>query len=82
MFQSEYRFDSLPAQLRAWYDIESLGAMKQVDPRSTADKRTLEILNDTIYHDGTRYQVIMLWVNDDALPDNYYAALVQLKSLE
>ena len=74
--------DSLPAQLRAWYDIESFGAMKQVDPRSTADKRALEILNDTTYHDGTRYQVGLLWANDDALPDNYYAALVQLKSLE
>ena len=24
----------------------------------------------------------LLWANDDALPDNYYAALVQLKSLE
>ena len=74
--------DSLPAQLRAWDGIESFGAMKQVDPRLTANKRALEILNETTYHDGTRYQVGMLWANDDALPDNYYAAFVQLKSLE
>ena len=73
--------DSLPTQLRAWYDIELFGAMKQVAQRSTADKEALEILNDTTYHDGTRYQVGMLWANDDAVPDNYYVALVQLKSL-
>ena len=74
--------DSLPAEFRAWYDIETFGAMKQVVPRSTADKQALKILNATTYHDGTRYQVGKLWANDDALPDNYYANLVQLKSLE
>ena len=81
-FKANTNPDSLPAQLRAWYDIESFGAMKHVDPRSTADKRALEILKDTTYHDGTRYQVGLLWANDDALQDNYYAAFVQLKSLE
>ena len=35
------------------------------------------------YHDGYRYQVGMLWADDDSsLPNNYFSALVQLKSLE
>ena len=68
--------ETLPAQLCAWYDIESFGAMKQVDSRSNADKRALETLNDT-----TNNQVGMLGAIENALPDNYYAALVQLKSL-
>ena len=34
-------------------------------------------------HDGSRYVVGMLWADDNFhLPDNFYALLVQLKSLE
>ena len=47
-------------QLRSWYDIESYGAMKQVDSRSAADARVEKILDETTNHDGTRYQVGML----------------------
>ena len=73
----------LVEQLRTWYELESYGAMKEVDPRSSADRRAVEILKKTTTHDGQRYQVGMLWANDDLdLPNNYYSALVQLKSLE
>ena len=73
----------LVEQLRTWYELESYGAMKEVDPRSSADRRAVEILEKTTKHDGQRYQVGMLWANDDLdLPNNYYSALVQLKSLE
>ena len=44
----------------SWYDMESYGAMKQVDSRSAADARAEKFLDETTYHDGTRYQVGML----------------------
>ena len=73
----------LADQLRSWYEMESFAAKKQVDPRSAADARASKILQDTTYQDGCRYQVGMLWADDDSsLPNNYFSALVQLKSLE
>ena len=63
--------------------MESNGTVKEVDPRSSSDRRAVEIIEKTIFNDGKRYQVGMLWSKDDLhLPNNYYSALVQLKSLE
>ena len=77
-------FDTaLADQLRNWYNIESYGTYKQVDSRYAADARASKILDETTYHDGSRYQVGMLWAEDgSSLPNNYFCALVQLKSLE
>ena len=73
----------LAEQLKSWYDMESYGALKEVDPRSSSDRRAVEILEKTTFNDGKRYQVGMLRSKDDLhLPNNYYSALVQLKSLE
>ena len=73
----------LAEQLRSWYDMESYGVFKQVDSRSAADARAEKILEATTYHDGSRYQVGMLWAESESnLPNNYFSALVQLKSLE
>ena len=42
-----------------------------------------EILENTTVDKGKRYNVGMLWAEDNIeLPNNYYSALVQLKSLE
>ena len=63
--------------------MESYGTYKQADSRSAADARASKILDETTYHDGCRYQVGMLWAEDgSSLPNNYFSALVQLKSLE
>ena len=63
--------------------MESYGAFKQVDPRSAADARAQEILETTTLRNGQRYDVGMLWADDEIqLPNNYFLALVQLKSLE
>ena len=63
--------------------MESYGAMKQVDSRSAADARAENILDETTYHDGTRYQLGTLWADDErSLPENYFSALVQLQSLD
>ena len=71
------------SQVKSWYDMESYGAPKQVDPRSSSDARALEILEDTTVHNGKMYNVGMLWAEDNIeLPNNYFSALVQLKSLE
>ena len=73
----------LAEQLKSWYDMESYGAVKEVEPRSSSDRRAVEILEKTTFNDGKRYQVGMLWSKDDLhLPNNYYSALVQLKFLE
>ena len=73
----------LATQLRSWYEMESFGAYKTVDSRSAADARAEKILEDTTYHDGSRYQVGMLWAEEESsLPNNYFSAPVQLKSLE
>ena len=74
---------TLGGEIKFWYDMESFGAVKQVDPRSASDRRAAEILEKTTVHENGRYHVGMLWSVDDlVLPNNYFSALVQMKSLE
>ena len=73
----------LAEQLRSWYDMESYGAYKQVDSRSAADARAIKVLEETTFNVGCRYQVGMLWADEErTLPNSYFSALVQMKSLE
>ena len=61
----------LACQVKSWFEMESYGAYKQVDPRSTADARAQEILETTSSHNGQRYDVGMLWADDNIqLPNN------------
>ena len=70
-------------QVKSWYDMESYGAFKQVDPRSTVDARAQEKLETTTFHNGQRYDIGTLWADDNIqLPNNYFSSLVHLKSLE
>ena len=71
-------------QIRRWYDIESHWACKQVESgRKQADARAQKILQDTAYHDRCRYLVAMFWADSQIrLPNNYFSAVDQLKSLE
>ena len=63
--------------------METFGAVKNVDSSSAEESRAKEILHSTTFHDGKKYVVGMLWREPDIeLPNNYYAALAQLKSLE
>ena len=69
--------------MKKLYELEPYGTFKQADPRSAADKRAQKILEFTTLHNGSHYVAGMLWDVDNAhLPDNFYASLVQLKSLE
>ena len=73
----------LTKQLGSWYDKESYGGFKQVDSRSAADAWAEKIFEATTNHDRSRYQVGMLWLEDEnTLPNNYSSSLVQLKSLK
>ena len=45
--------------------------MGQVDPNYTSDARASKILQERTYHDGCRYQVGMLWADDESLPNNH-----------
>ena len=53
-FKVNIEHDKLASQIKSWYDIESFGAIKQVDSRSAADARAHEILESTTIHNGLR----------------------------
>ena len=73
---------SLAEQIKTWYESESYEAFKQVDARSAADKRALAVSKNDTFHDGERYIVPRLWIdNEDTLTNNYSSSLAQLKSL-
>ena len=55
----------LASQVKSRYDMESYGALKQVDPQSSSDARAHEILENTTVHNGKRYNVGMLWDEDN-----------------
>ena len=75
--------DELAQVVKSWYDLESYGTYKTVDSKSQADARAMDILESTTFCDGVRYHVGMLWADSHStLPNNYYASLAQLKSLE
>ena len=63
--------------------MESYGALKRVDPRSAADACAQEILEITTFHDSQRFEVGMLWADDNIeLQNSYFSSLVQLKCLK
>ena len=70
---------ALADQVKKGYELELYGTFKQADPRSSADKRAQKILDSSRIH----YVFGMLWADDIIhLPDNFYASLIQFKSLE
>ena len=73
----------LACQVKSWYDMELYDAYKLVNPRSAADARAQEILDTKTFRNGQRYDVGMLWADDNIqLPNNHFLSLVQLKSLQ
>ena len=55
----------LASQVKSWYDMELYGALKQVHPRCTSDARAHDILENTIEHNGKKYNVGLLWAEDN-----------------
>ena len=72
-FKAVAKQDSeLASQIKSWHDMESYGAVKQVDPRSASDHGATEILEQSNVHNEGRYYVGMLWSSDEVkLPNNF-----------
>ena len=78
----------LASQVKSWYDMESYGALKQVDPRSVSDARAHDILENTTVHNGekvrywnaVRYRNCGTPVYTPRLWGNKFAHLRQLRA--
>ena len=69
--------------LEHYWNVEKIATEPaQKDALSTHDKEALLILQDTCRHNGERYEIGLPWKRDTPLPNNYFAALSQLRSLE
>ena len=52
-FKANFAQDfELASQVKSWYDMESYGALKQIDPRSAAVAPVLDILDNTTVQNG------------------------------
>ena len=49
---------------------------------SDVDNEALQILEKTCRHNGERYEIGLPWQTNVNLPNNYYAALNRVRSLE
>ncbi|XP_043220101.1 uncharacterized protein LOC122380753 [Amphibalanus amphitrite] len=69
--------------LSDWWTTESFGT-RATEPALTPDeKRAMDILEKTTQHRGDKYEVGLLWRDEEAeLPDNYTMAHSRLRSLE
>ena len=75
--------DKLASQLSKCWDIESYASNCDVTGHSTDEHRAIKTLEQTTRFTGERYEVGLLWREDEVkLPNNFYSAMGQLKSLE
>lgn len=68
--------ENLETMLKDHYLIENMGVKIQRDPiRSNEEERALKILNETTKRVGDRFQIGLLWKDDEKdLPNSYYMA--------
>ena len=75
--------DKLANQLTKWWDIESYASNCDVTGHSKEEQRAIKTLERTTQFNGERYEVGLLWREDEVkLPNNFFSAMGQLKSLE
>ena len=73
--------DKLADQLSKWWDIESYASNCNVTGHSKEEQRAIKTLQQTVRFNGERYEVGLLWREDEwKLPNNFYSAWGQLKS--
>ena len=69
--------------LENYWTIEKAGCEPAIDKKvSLEDKEALRILNETCRHIGERYEIGLPWKSSATLPNNYFAAVSQARSLE
>ena len=75
--------DKLANQLSKWWDIGSYASNCDVTGHSKEEQQAIETLEQTTQFNGERYEVGLLWREDKVeLPNDFYSAKGQLKSLE
>ena len=75
--------DKLANQLSKWWDIGPYATKYDVSGHSKVEQRAIKTLERTTRFSGERYEVGLLWREDKMmLPNNFYSAMWQLKSLE
>ena len=75
--------DPLSDQMKKWWDMETYSSVCNVTGKSKEEKRALSILEKTTKHNGERYEVGLLWAEDEPnFPNNYFSAYQQFLSME
>ena len=75
--------DKLASQLSKWWDIESYASNCDLNGQSMDEHRAIKTLEQTTRFMGERYEVGLLWREDERkLPNIFYSAMGQRKSPE
>ena len=62
-------------QIKNWWDMETYASVCDVSGRSKEEKRAQAIFEKTTTQYGERYEVGLLWADDNpSLPNIYYSA--------
>ena len=74
----------LSASLADWWSTEAFGTLAGAEPvLPPEEEKAMKILEKTTRHCGDRYEVGLLWKDEEVvMPDNYAMACQRLKSLE
>ena len=73
----------LSEQMKKWWDMETYSSVCNVTGKSKEEKRALSILEKTTKHNGERYEVQLLWAEDEpSSPNNYFSAYQQFFAME
>ena len=75
--------DPLANQMKKWWGMVTYASVCDVSGRSKEEKRALPILERTTKHNGERYEVGLMWADDNPdLPNNFYSAYQQFLSMD
>ena len=75
--------DKLACQLGKWWDIESYASNCDLTGHSKDEHRAIKTLEETTRFTGQIYEFGLLWREDEVtLPNKFYSAMGQLKSLK
>ena len=74
--------DKLANQLSKWWDIESYASNCNVTGHSKEEQRAIKTLQQTTRFNGERFEIGLLWREEEVKLPNNYSAMGQLKSLE
>ena len=73
--------DLLAEQLKKWWSFESYASRCNVNGQPREDEEAIKLLEKATNLSEVRYEVVLLWLVDEKIPNNYYSAYTQLFSL-